>query len=342
MGPLQPSVGSHLGEPVHPQAPVDSILRSVCERVALALLFFSSVALGQNHLPSQPLSSNKMIYIRGGSYIPFSKENGTKTKVVVNSFYLDASPVTNGEFLKFVKANQEWRRSRVKPIFADKNYLRASLKTNLFHRGDAKTLRKNYKKDTLRLRAFAVKNILGFFEIPLRNWTGDLTLGNNANPSSPVIYVSWFAARAYCKWTDKQLPTIDEWEYAARQTFKHGTDEDMLNRETKDWDRRKPERSAAGIYLPVNKKDELRNSLGKVWEWVEDFNSVLLDDNSKGTGTSSSILSCGGASVDFTDPSNYSAFLRYAFRSTLKADYCLPNLGFRCAKSVNENVEVKR
>lgn len=298
MGPLQPSVGSHLGEPVHPQAPVDSILRSVCERVALALLFFSSVALGQNHLPSQPLSSNKMIYIRGGSYIPFSKENGTKTKVVVNSFYLDASPVTNGEFLKFVKANQEWRRSRVKPIFADKNYL--------------------------------------------RNWTGDLTLGNNANPSSPVIYVSWFAARAYCKWTDKQLPTIDEWEYAARQTFKHGTDEDMLNRETKDWDRRKPERSAAGIYLPVNKKDELRNSLGKVWEWVEDFNSVLLDDNSKGTGTSSSILSCGGASVDFTDPSNYSAFLRYAFRSTLKADYCLPNLGFRCAKSVNENVEVKR
>ncbi len=43
---------------------------------------------------------------------------------------------------------------------------RASLKTNLFHRGDAKTLRKNYKKDTLRLRAFAVKNILGFFEIP--------------------------------------------------------------------------------------------------------------------------------------------------------------------------------
>jgi len=37
----------------------------------------------------------------------------------------------------------------------------------LFHRGDAKTLRKNYKKDTLRLRAFAVKNILGFFEIPI-------------------------------------------------------------------------------------------------------------------------------------------------------------------------------
>jgi len=34
------------------------------------------------------------------------------------------------------------------------------------------------------------------------------------------------------------------------------------------------------------------------------------------------------------DVSNYTAFMRYGFRSSLKADYCVHNLGFRCAKDL--------
>ena len=29
---------------------------------------------------------------------------------------------------------------------------------------------------------------------------------------------------------------------------------------------------------------------------------------------------------------DFPAFMRYGFRSSLKADYCVHNLGFRCAK----------
>ena len=34
------------------------------------------------------------------------------------------------------------------------------------------------------------------------------------------------------------------------------------------------------------------------------------------------------------DVENYPAFMRYGFRSSLKADYCVHNLGFRCAKDL--------
>lgn len=49
----------------------------------------------------------------------------------------------------------------------------------------------------------------------LGHWEDDLSIGTDVDPESPVIIVSWFAARAYAKWKDKRLPTLQEWEYVA-------------------------------------------------------------------------------------------------------------------------------
>lgn len=44
-------------------------------------------------------------------------------KVAVRSYRLDRTPVTNADFARFVRQHPEWRRDRVTPLFAEKDYL---------------------------------------------------------------------------------------------------------------------------------------------------------------------------------------------------------------------------
>jgi sulfatase modifying factor 1 len=43
-------------------------------------------------------------------------------------------------------------------------------------------------------------------------------------------------------------------------------------------------------------------------------------------------LFCGSGALGASSFDDYAAFMRYAFRSSLKAHYTVPNLGFRCAQ----------
>jgi formylglycine-generating enzyme required for sulfatase activity len=180
----------------------------------------------------------------------------------------------------------------------------------------------------------------GLFADPgyLAEWAGDLELGPQAPADAPVVRVSWFAARAYAKWRGARLPTTAEWERAASVGFAtaDGASEPAYRAFVLDWFAR-PNPSpwpAAGRGRPNFLG--VRDLTGLVWEWVSDFNSALVTGESRADTGLDRDLFCGAGSVGSRDVADYAAFMRMGFRSSLNARYVVPNLGFRCARDVEQ------
>jgi len=89
-------------------------------RTLAAVGLAASVAHGAPHAPTSPA---KMVLVGPGIYRPLYPASPAEQSVAVPRFFLDAKPTTNADFLAFVSAHPEWRRDRVKPVFADAAYL---------------------------------------------------------------------------------------------------------------------------------------------------------------------------------------------------------------------------
>lgn len=172
----------------------------------------------------------------------------------------------------------------------------------------------------------------------LLDWVDDLSLSQDQKPNSPVTNVSWYAAKNYCECQGKRLPTVDEWEYAAMasKTKADAREEPSYNKFILSW-----------YETPHTFKNEVGSTFknfygvydlhGLVWEWTLDFNSVLLSGESRRDATGDNNLFCGASAIGATDLMNYAAFMRYAFRGSVKANYSIKNLGFRCVKDGTPN-----
>jgi formylglycine-generating enzyme required for sulfatase activity len=234
----------------------------------------------------------EMALVGAGEYTPLFEASSGPTEVQVGAFYLDVRPVSNADFLAFVSANPDWRRSQVKVLFAEDGYL--------------------------------------------KNWAGDLDLG--AEPSdSPVVYVSWFAARAYATWVGKRLPSTDEWEYVASASATHadGRRDEDYRRTILEWvSKARPNPlPAAGAGAP--NYWGVRDLHGLVWEWTGDFTSALVTADSRQSRDANTRRFCAAGAVGASDFEDYAAFLRYGFRGGLDARFAVPNLGFRLAHDVS-------
>ncbi|CAB3976417.1 Uncharacterised protein [Candidatus Azoamicus ciliaticola] len=149
----------------------------------------------------------------------------------------------------------------------------------------------------------------------------------------PVVNVSWFSSDAFCNFYDSRLPSVDEWEYVGSVGAKtiNGKSEpgyfnllslyinSSLNDISTVFDMPCNFFGACGIHFFL-------------WEWVHDFNSVILINTDAEGGGLEELLYCGATSTNAIDPADYIAFLRFAFRNTLDANYTMIKLGFRCAK----------
>jgi formylglycine-generating enzyme required for sulfatase activity len=262
----------------------------------MALLAWAAVSLQMPAQvpPASPESTNAppgMVLIRDGIHkLLFRGVNDPKV-IPVQAFRLDIVPVTNGEFLEFVRANPKWRRSQMKRLFADESYL--------------------------------------------QHWSGDLAIDEKLN-NVPVTFVSWFAAKAYAQWKGRRLPTMNEWEYAAAAGPERP---DGGNDATFQWETLRWYVTPAPPALPQvggGRANVLgvRDLHGPVWEWVSDFNIAMVTGDARGDMGLDRQLFCGAGAQGASDRTNYVAFMRYGFRSSLKAGYAIHNLGFRCAKDL--------
>jgi len=232
-----------------------------------------------------------MALVPAGNYAPLFQGKNDPATIRVPAFYIDVRQVTNAEFLGFVRANPNWRRSRVSPLLTETGYL--------------------------------------------GNWSGDVELGPRAPADSPVVLVSWFAAHAYARWRGLRLPTTAEWERAVSAGFttENGAAEPTYREAMLDWFS-----VPTPLVLPPAGSGRpdvygVRNLMDLVWEWVDDFNSTFVGGDSGDDSGLDRNLVCGAGGTGVRDFTNYPAFLRFEFRSSLGANYVVPNLGFRCARS---------
>jgi sulfatase modifying factor 1 len=234
----------------------------------------------------------RMVKIPAGIYRPLFRAKTDLKEVPVKSFYLDALPVTVGEFLEFVRTNPRWRRSNVKEIFADESYL--------------------------------------------KNWQGDLEPGTNLDAQMPVTFVSWFAAKAYAQSKGKRLPTVAEWEYAASAspTRADGEKDAEFKRQILRWYSTSAAEKLADVGTGRANFFGVHDLHGLVWEWVLDFNTAMVTGDSRSDSGLDRDRFCGAGAVGARDVNDFPAFMRYGFRSSLQANYCVHNLGFRCAKDL--------
>jgi formylglycine-generating enzyme required for sulfatase activity len=64
-----------------------------------------------------------LVLIPAGFYEPLIRSPKDLVKKPVAAFWLDEQPITNGQFLAFVRAHPRWQRSQISRLFADSSYL---------------------------------------------------------------------------------------------------------------------------------------------------------------------------------------------------------------------------
>jgi eukaryotic-like serine/threonine-protein kinase len=231
-----------------------------------------------------------MVAIEGGPYRLTGWTRASSEQVALAPFFIDRYEVTNRDFARFVREGGYRRRELWKhPFVKDRKTLSFDEAMTELH-------------DSTGMR-------------------GPRAWANGSYPPGlddhPVASVTWYEAAAYAEWAGKRLPTVYEWDKAARDGFNSGigrtfpwgqvTSRDISLRANYRGAGPMPVRS-----LPSGMSSwGVHHMAGNVAEW-------LLNRNEDG------FASAGGGYDD--------AEYLFSALGTYPGFFASPQLGFRCAK----------
>lgn len=276
------------------------------------------------------LCTADLILISGGSFA-FGNEQPDQGEIPqkqekVDSFYIDATPVINLEFAKFIEQTDYKTEAERKYGW--------SFVFDMLYPGEVDDEFPRIESTPYWL---AVEK--AFWNSPEGK-----TTSLEGRDNMPVVQVSYRDARKYCKWAEKRLPTEIEWEYAARggqdSNFWWGS-EPMPSGDyfMNFWQGSFPkENTEADGFIGTSPVDQfppnqygIFDSIGNIWEWTKTSEEV------PGAKQKKRVIR-GGSFIDSIDGS-FNHKLRVTTRMTNDPDAAANNMGFRCAKTYHDPKE---
>ena len=249
------------------------------------VIIFCSLCLNSNlkFVAKNDSAHHNMVFITGGNFEmgadndQAQQDEYPKHKVAVNSFWMDKNEVTNAQFTQFVNETKYITTAEKK---IDWNELKRQLPE-----GTAKPSEEKLQPASL---VFKPENDDYWWQTDYgANWKHpsgkESTILGKEN--YPVVQVSWFDAKAYCKWAKKRLPTEAEWEFAIRGNLRNaiyawGNEAvDTGKPKTNSWQGAFPKKNFLrdNFYNSAPVKSfqcngfGLYDMTGNVWEWCNDW-----------------------------------------------------------------------
>ena len=326
---------------------------------AALVLLAGSISLGARHWwspagqrlagqrltgPLAPLhleTANGMVSLPGGSFVMGSTRTGDvhvsqhdalpQHRVRVASFWLDATPVTNRQFQRFVEQTQ--------------------------HETDAERSGRSLLFDC---------KLAAWREVTGASWRHPAGPDSSlvGREKHPVVHVTWQDAVTYAAWANKRLPTEAEFEYAARGGLSDGTypwgrqltsgpqdlSSGLLNSGPQinghwanGWQGHFPQqdlgqdgfRGTSPVGQFPSNRFGLSDMAGNVWNWcadryAADYYGASLADQPRGPSSGDERVRRGGSWLSAV---NYDGGLRVDYRDHAPPDESTNHTGFRCARS---------